>query len=93
MRDKVIYEYVIELKDVFGDIMNLLFYDNLKELYPHIPDTMNYDIALVRTTGNDNEGVKDKSYAYFINGKLPDNFDDGFKVPQKYLKECLNIRR
>lgn len=85
MKDKVIYEYVIEIKDVFDNIMNLLFYDNLKELQPHIPYTMDYDIALVRTTGNDNEDVKNKSYAYFIDNKLPTHFDDGIKVPQKYL--------
>ena len=87
MQDKVIYEYVIELKDVFGNIMNLFFYDNLKSLLPHIPDTMNYDIALVRTTGNDNEGVKDKSYAYFSEGKLPTHFDDSVKVPQRYRSD------
>ncbi len=87
MHDRVIYEYVIEIKDIFGNIMNLLFYNNFKELYPHIPDTMDYDIALVRTTGNDNEGVKNKSYAYFKDNKLPTHFDDGIKVPQIYLQE------
>ena len=87
MRDRVVYEYVIELKDEFGDIANILFYNDIKYFYANQPQDKNYDIALVRTTGNDNEGVKDKSYAYFHDGKLPLQFDDGIKVPQKYLNQ------
>ena len=87
MNDRVIYEFVIEEKDSSGDIVNLLFYNELKYFYANQPQNKNYDIALVRTTGNDNEGVKNKSYAYLSDGILPNYFDDGIAVPQKYLQE------
>ncbi len=90
MRDRIIYEYVIELKDSNDDIINLDFCDSYSEVLKNLPTNGNYDIALIRTVGNDNEDVKDKSYAYLVDGRLPAYFDDGNKVPQRFLKGEFN---
>ncbi len=84
MRDKIIYEYVIELKDSNDDIINILFFNTFSEVQKNLPSG-NYDIALVQNIGNDNEDLKDKAYAYFINGKLSETFDNGRQVPQRFL--------
>ena len=88
MRDKYIYEYVIELNDTNGDIVNILYFNTFREVMENLPID-NYDIALVQKIGNDNEGVKDIAYAYLIDGNLSPTFDNGNKVPNKYLKEMV----
>jgi hypothetical protein len=56
-------------------------------------DGYDYRIVLVRTEGNEDEGVTDRLWAYVENGSLPEFFANahgnatGVKVPQRFHKE------
>ena len=49
-----------------------------------------YRVGLVRDIHDTRDGnLEDRTWAYFDNtGAFPDQFEDGTKVPQKYLKEA-----
>jgi hypothetical protein len=87
MANKVIYEWSIEtLED--GEIIDSSFYDDL----PTDPLEQNQKLVLVRNEGNEGEGLTGRLWAYVVDGKLPEYFEDangcevGYKVPKKLLK-------
>lgn len=44
-------------------------------------------LVLVKNVGNDVDGLIHRAWAYVENDKLPDEFDDGSKVPQRFKRE------
>tara|TARA_R100001198_G_scaffold33833_1_gene18218 strand:+ start:412 stop:696 length:285 start_codon:yes stop_codon:yes gene_type:complete len=88
VKDKLIYEYVIESFDRNGDIYDV---DHSETFPTNIPE--NADVALTRIIGNDLDLIKDRKYAYLTAGKLPETFEDGFgnktnvRVPKRFHVE------
>lgn len=86
MKNKVVYEWGVEEKDEYEDIIDCSFWDTLKEAKAHIPEHGNYDICLVRNEFNPiDEDLEDRQWAYIIDGELGE-FEDA-KIPQRFLKE------
>jgi len=95
--NKLYYEWKIETThkdtddiqevDHSDDLPYLLYYKNNK------PDTKNYHhvLVLTRYKCNDFDGVNDQSYAYPENNKMPTEFDDGIKVPKRFLVEYEKV--
>jgi len=44
-------------------------------------------LVLVRRVGYPDEGVGDREWAYIQDGKLPEIFDGGTRVPQRFHRE------
>ena len=45
-------------------------------------------IELVRDVGNEADGITYRQWALLTNGKLPNEFDGGAKVPKRFHDEC-----
>jgi len=94
-RYTVEYEWDIEGADKHGDIIDHDFSDTLKGLASRAEldvdhfadDIVRNELCLVRSMGNDDEGIVERSWAYVTPQGLPAETDNGSKVPQKYLKE------
>lgn len=86
-KDRVYYEWKVEhLTDDEEDIEDCTHYVTYAECLNN--KTEHSQICLVRNVGNEFDGVKYRSHAYVIDGGiLPDVFDDGNKVPMKYIRE------
>ena len=99
MKNQVNYEWDMELADnpfvdaagdIIADIIDHDFADKLKDLKdPHPPrDGEHHRLVLVRSTGNEDEGVIDRQWAYLDDaGNLPAVFDYGAKVPKRFHRE------
>jgi len=85
MPNKVIYEWSVETWED-DEIIDSSFYDEL----PTEPLEANQKLVLVRNEGNDAEGLTHRLWAYIVDSKLPDYFEDangcevGYKVPLKF---------
>lgn len=85
------YEWALESVNVDDDIEDSYFSDSLKEVKNTEPcDGCTGRIALIRNDGNEDDGLKDRQYAYFQNGMLVMYFDGGIKVPKRFLNEVKN---
>ena len=94
MGNRVWYEW--DLETVYresGDVLDHHFADRLQELPARESDQ---DLVLVRSVGNEHDGVADKMWAYVVNGELPKTFsvptecgmsDCGVKVPKRFAVE------
>lgn len=90
MRDLISYEWVMEeIENREGDIIDPQFCDTLKEALAIEPDekALRVEIALVRFEGNEFDGIRLREYAYLNDGKLPEEFEDGYKVPKRFHDE------
>ena len=84
----VTYEWVVEEHDQYGDIIDPLFFETYKEAIRESLDCVGYyEIALVRNTGNDEDGLTDRQYAYVNDDELPEEFDLGNRVPARFHSE------
>jgi hypothetical protein len=78
---KTHYEWTIEtIED--GDIIDVDFSDTLD----FSPDT-DQRIGLRMYKGNETHGFTGGWYAYPVDGEMPTQFDDGEKIPARYLAE------
>lgn len=90
MRNTVKYEWDYETVED-GDIIDHNPVDKLSEFGEgDVTDTL----VLVRHSGNENAGLKERCWAYVTDGKLPEWFVDDYgnpqyKVPQRYHAELL----
>ena len=46
-----------------------------------------FSVALVRYSGNHEEGEQERGYAYVQDGKLEEEFSTGQKVPQRFIDQ------
>jgi len=89
----ITYEWVVEELDQYGDIVDVNHYDTLKdarwyeEYLRH--RRAKVDVGLVRFDYSNDGAHLDKGWAYFTDGKLPVEFDNGEKVPKKYIAESV----
>ena len=73
---KVSYEWVCELVDQDGDIVDTHFGDTRAEVEGYRDPDYKCDIALVKHEYIDHEGDVGRGYAYLdADGNLPDTFD------------------
>lgn len=79
----VSYEWDIETSDEHGDIEHD-FLDGLAHLPPL---EAGQELVLVREMLNEFGSVEDRQWAYAFDGKLPEVFDGGIKVPKKFARE------
>lgn len=94
------YEFVVETLDTYPgcgddpDIIDTSAFDSLEEAHNFAKlCEESWRIALRRDTGNQDEGLTERYYAYpDDSGQLPQNmetamgFEDGPKIPSKYIK-------
>jgi len=90
------YEWDIEEVDEFDDISNHDFRTKLSDYSCGVFCMINAieaRLVLVKNSGNNVEGLKHRAWAYAAWDKeadewfLPECFDDGSKVPQKFHDE------
>ena len=89
---RVAYEWTAEQLDEHGDIIDNAFADRLADLASH--EAEGWTIGLVRDAGDDLGlyGTEERQWAYPTDGNLPERFDGGSKVPQKYHAEWRRAR-
>lgn len=91
-RVQVDYEWDCEQLDKHGDIVDHNFATSYAEALASC-DGESSKVLLVRTEGNDDDGVTERSWAYVENGRLPERFGDswgrptGAKVPKRFHVE------
>jgi hypothetical protein len=98
----VYYEWDIETTNEEGEIYDHNFADTLSEVV-----LTEGDLVLIRSVGNENTGLVDRSWAYVKDGKLPACFYDGCEnntavpVPKRFVSElekklkqnkCFNLK-
>lgn len=92
---KLIYEWDYETVED-GDVID---HDHSDKLADFSEDRKTDTLVLVRNEGSEEDGLTDREWAYVVDGKLPDYFQDargvnGSKVPIKYhqeLKKYLSV--
>lgn len=90
-RTKSTYEWAWEATDESGEITDCDYFPTLAECQGQA--LTGADVALVKRYGNDDDGEVGRTYAYLQAGpegelKLPETFDDGTTVPQRFHKEA-----
>lgn len=94
-----LYEWCIEQFDEAGDIINLDFYDSLKEapkeeLRLCFDKTSSYQLCFVMRKGNEALGEVDRRVVYVnSHNEMPDTFDEGTKIPKKYTKQFKSCQQ
>lgn len=96
-RPKVDYEWVCEIVDAHGDIIEPLFADTLVEALGYrdheYEGKASVQIALVKHEYTDIDGELGRGYAYLEDGKLPESFEDGNvnpDIPVRFRNEVAN---
>lgn len=89
------YEWDVEtVENEYGDVVD----HDQQPSYKSCIDTVNrfpcevghhYDIVLVRDVFASDDLV-DRSWAYMVNGKLPERFENGTQVPKRFHMEVAN---
>jgi len=88
------YEWTIELLDSHGDIQEVMFYNCPNEMLKGVVDVVagHTDIrfGVIKVIGNDDEGVKERGYAYVRSDHtLEPEFCNRDLVP-KYIHAALD---
>jgi hypothetical protein len=93
MKNEISYEFAVLEYDQHGDIYENHFFDDLptkeqiaKTLYV---STAGWDVELIKRIGNDEDGLIDRTQALLQEGVVPDLFEDGSSVPQRFRKELV----
>lgn len=85
------YEWVVESIDEHGDVQDLDFWDTYAEARRAAagpgPGIARVEVGLVRSVWRDDGELLRRGYAYLDEGELPEAFDDGARVPQRFRKE------
>lgn len=82
----VSYEWAIEHTDIFGDIQDIDFSDELS-WFKHSDLGPGLALVLVRNEGNDEDGLTGRTWAYVNDGQLHPEFEDGHQVPKRFHVE------
>lgn len=93
MIDELSYEWEAQEIDANGDIQDLDYSEDLAELLARRPSRT---FCLVRQTGNDDDGVNTREWAYldlFDGFELEEEFTDGRRVPKKFHAVVARINR
>lgn len=85
MKSETYYEWVIEDLSEHGDIENTQAFDKFYEAFKRRGDR--FALGLTLNVGNQLEGVTFRDWAYIEKGELPDCFEGGDKIPERFRKE------
>lgn len=82
----IIYEWVVEEVDDYGDIEDCYFFSSYAEAKVFSSNHgKQVSLALCKSESNkQKDSVQWGTYAYVQRGELADRFEDGSSVPQKY---------
>ncbi len=86
------YEWDLESVDEYGDIIDHNWFDNC----PGTPTESNVELVLIKDIAYgypgdpDSYDMEERTWAYVVNGFLPDYFQDGSKVPARFHTELFN---
>ena len=88
MSRQTVYEWDLESYDENDEISDHDHSDNC----PGLPDDSSTKLVLVRDVIDDCKGLIDRSWAYVVDGKLPESFCDAYDqpcytVPKRFHKE------
>lgn len=92
-RNTVDYEWDVEVLDEHGDIEDHHFHVSAMDMVKEHTENPQSDMVLVRSVGNNDDGVVDRLWAYVKDGKLPEYFEDsnrrdtGYRVPKRFHEE------
>tara|TARA_S200002703_G_scaffold159912_1_gene175428 strand:+ start:2204 stop:2545 length:342 start_codon:yes stop_codon:yes gene_type:complete len=100
MRNTTEYEWDIEMVDKHGDILDHDFSDKLQSLkihseYPHNwqdEKIVSRELTLVKSVGNEYQGVVERTWAYINTDGLPSEFENGDSVPKRFAAEFARNR-
>tara|TARA_R110000803_G_scaffold39351_2_gene84945 strand:- start:1624 stop:1905 length:282 start_codon:yes stop_codon:yes gene_type:complete len=92
MKSTATYEWTSELHDEIGDIQDNDFSDKRATLRD-FSDEGRCEVALLRRYGNEDEGELSRAYAYVTDDRLPDTFDEGQKIPERYRNELKRFTK
>lgn len=85
------YEWLVEEVDEHGDIIDTYTWDTASAMFDAMRESIAaglcYHFGIVRDTVRDDGELIDRQWAYAENGKLPDEFDGGAKVPKRMVTE------
>lgn len=91
MRNETVFEWDYETTFVNEDgeteILDHNHADKLQDLKHFLSGSEPGRFVLIRETGNDDDGVNSRQWAYPVNNVLPDEFDEGARVPVRFKKE------
>lgn len=98
MRNRTTFEWNIRTVDSHGDTVDndfgtrLTEYtdEDLRHCLTHTPihwDGANLQLELIASTGNEDTGLQDRGYCEVLFGELVGYFDNGRKVPGRYVDE------
>ncbi len=92
MKDEVDYEWDVEVLDEYGDIVDHHFQESFRDcVMENNGKDCYFEIVLVRTTGNQEDGVTDRTWAYVNeNGELPE-YSSTPDINGKYINKCNKI--
>jgi len=78
------YEWIVETMDG-KDVQDVTHFDTFAEALASY--SLGMEIALVRDVIASDENLQDRQWAYMGNGRLPEVFDRGTRVPKRFKKE------
>lgn len=84
------YEWCIETIDDYDDITDLDFSDKISSFkisdlaYNPVAGEPKKRLVLVRSVGDNDEGLQDREWAYLEGGALPKEFTGGTQVPLRF---------
>lgn len=85
------YDWVVESLDEWEDIEDVNFYETYEETQQELYKLESYRVGLCKSKSNKElDSVESRVYAYICDGVLDNVFDDGSKVPQRYIKQKDN---
>lgn len=85
------FEWVVEHIDEHGDVTDVFHGDKLAKVLPwvgEVPSGHRAEIGLVRDQ-IDSGGHPHRSWAYVDGNELPDEFDNGCRVPKRFCAEWV----
>lgn len=90
------YEWVVEEVNADEDIVETDAYPTAAAALTHAhrrpAPGCRFDVGLVLNIGDDDRGLQDRQWAYIDDaGFLPEQFDGGARVPQRFAKELEAI--
>jgi hypothetical protein len=94
---KLDYEWDIESLDIHGDIIDHDFKSSFPG--PRDFDATGEVVVLVKSYARGLSGredsfmIEDRTWAYLEDGKLPEEFEDGTRVPKRFHAEVARYRQ
>ena len=76
------YEWIAEWLTPSGDVDEVNFYDRKQDALGSGAD----QVALTRRVDCEHDGLVSRGYACLEDGRLPAEFDNGFRIPKRYVK-------